>query len=284
MSSKFNALKTGTYARESILPWEDPAEYEKLRAEFFNDKRPRSKSAQLIVQNMVENRWLRERMRKTTALATHRHAFGEALEEAGVTNWREALTILRDHNVTQENTLQSIAQSESELAKAAAGWSQRAEASDELTKIAKKIVKCVGKSYAHLSRMLMVLDAQREFLLEYSPKHLERRIRLENLLDAQYRKLHADLVIDQEAELVRDKLRKTGGGTDDAPGTPDNPPGPPGDVDKDVAPAGSETEPASGEDELLHDDTDDMATDDWGQPIDRNNDDEDPLAKFARGE
>ena len=85
--SKLNALKTGMYAREVLLPWESVAEFEAFRADIFNDYQPKGPIEKSIVANIVENRWLRERLLRTTAIATHRHAFGLALEES----WRKIL-------------------------------------------------------------------------------------------------------------------------------------------------------------------------------------------------
>ncbi len=109
-----------------------------------------------------------------------------------VGNWRngrEALSIIRAHNLQQEKTLTSISKSESQLCKTASEWSQNGDDTGEATRLAKKIIDIVSENGEQLAKILTGLDAQRDFFLEYSPKHFERRLRIENLLDAQYRKL-----------------------------------------------------------------------------------------------
>ena len=64
-----------------------------------------------------------------------------------------------------------------------------------------------------LERIATAFHAGRELFAEYSPKQLERRIRIENSLDAQYDKLRARLLIEQEARALHDKLRQETAGT-----------------------------------------------------------------------
>jgi hypothetical protein len=107
-----NALKSGAYARgDTILPWESAAEFETLRAEIFDDLQPQRKLERDTASNIVENSWQRERLRRTTAIATHRHAFGRKLEESGAESWPDALEVVRRHDVERHDALQRIAQS-----------------------------------------------------------------------------------------------------------------------------------------------------------------------------
>jgi hypothetical protein len=277
--SKFNALKTGAYALESALPWENAAEKEKLRAEVFKAERVKGKAHEFIAENLVENIWLQRRVRNTTAIATHRHVFGQALEEAGVANWRDAISSLRAYNLKMEKTLATIAKAESQLAEVTAQWSERTD--EELTKRATKIHNILRKNAQRLSEIVNGLDAQREFFLEYSPKHLERRIRLENSLQAQNRKIRADLLIEQEAERLREKSGKSGedpeDSTDNSTGPRDNSAGPRGNIDQDGVPTVNERERTSDDacadtdDDLLRDDS----ADDWDS-------ESDPFAEFVQ--
>ena len=63
-------------------------------------------------------------------------------------------------------------------------------------------------------RIESALDEEANFFREYSPKQLEKRVKLENALDTQFDKLMARLTILREARILRDKLR----GSQDAAG------------------------------------------------------------------
>ncbi len=205
---KFNALKTGAYAFEPLLPWENPEERERLRVDMLNDLRPLSEYTRMIAEQIVETAWLQTRQHKTTAIATHRHTFGRALEEAGAKTWQEALSIARATNIEVVKTLQGIVDSESEIAKTLLDWDE-SEGRD-LKKFARKALAILKKNYKRIVKIEGKLDAERDFFLEYSPKHLERRIRIENSLSARLRSLHADFQVAQEAAHIRAKLCKSG--------------------------------------------------------------------------
>ena len=83
---------------------------------------------------------------------------------------------------------------------------EESESSGELEKYARRIANGCFKTYKVLARIETALDEEREFFLEYSPAHLEQRIRIENSLDAQFDKLCARLVIAREARMMREKL------------------------------------------------------------------------------
>jgi hypothetical protein len=278
-NSKLNALKTGAYALEPFLPWEDPAEREKLRADIFNDYQPTDKITRIIAESIVETCWMLSRQQKTTAIATHRHAFGRKLEESGAKTWREALSIIRAENI--EKTLQSINESEYQIAQTVLQWQEKAEEDGELAKCAKKIVAILTKNAKRLSKIQSGLDAERDFFQEYSPKHLERLVRISDSLHAQLRKRRADFTIALEEAHMRAKLLNSGEGgqgTDNSTVPRGNSPEPRGNVAKDGTPIVSAPEQTSDDarvgaetDDLLRDDT----ADDW-------DDESDPLGEFIR--
>lgn len=205
IARSLNALKTGAYAREGLLPWESAADYNKLQAEIFADLQPQRKLEMEIASNIVENRWVRTRLQRTTAIATHRHAFGRLLEESGGTSWSEALTIVRRHHVDQHKALERIAISTREIAQQTTNWTRP----EQLEELAQKVVTECETTLDRLTRIEAALDEERDFFREYSPKQLDRRIKLENALDAQFDKLMARLVNLQEARILRDKSRRS---------------------------------------------------------------------------
>ena len=203
-----NALKSGAYVRgDTILPWESAAEFETLRAEIFDDLQPQRKLERDTASNIVENRWQRERLRRTTAIATHRHAFGGKLEESGAESWPDALEVVRRHDVERHDALQRIAQSACKTAEAAANWT-KSEVSDAVEELARGVVTACEATVQDLAELEVALDEEREFFREYSPKQLDRRVRLENSLDSQLDKLLGRFVALQEAGILRDKLRQ----------------------------------------------------------------------------
>ncbi len=125
-TSSQNAVRTGAYARGHLLPWEDPAEYERLRREIVDHFRPANAIERIHVAALVENLWLGQRLQRSTAVGAHRHA----------------------------------------------------------------------------------LDEEDDFK-EYMLKELERRIRIENSLGAQFDKRRTRLLTEQEASLIRDKVCKS---------------------------------------------------------------------------
>ena len=212
---KLNALKTGTYARTNLLPYENAQDFDKLRAEIFADLRPQGSLEREIVDSIVENRWARRRQRQTTAIEMHRQPFGRAVEEFGARSWREAIAVVRRNHVERHRALEDLARAWCQCADLVAMWATKCE-SDQLEEHAKQIVGMCDSCFKKLSRIEALLDDEREFFAEYSPKKMEKRITNENSRDAQYDKLRARLVIEQEARSLRDKPR----GNEDGAGDP----------------------------------------------------------------
>jgi hypothetical protein len=221
-SNKFNAFKTGIYARGSLLPWENAAERERLSVGIRKSYQPVGTIEEGIVANIVENRWQRERQDQTTAIATHRHAFGLALEKSGAKTWPDALGIVREHNIGHENALQSLAVSMEQIAKNGIRVDEQRADAGEFKKLARKTANGVIRTYKILASIQTALDGEREFFREYWPNHIEQRIRVENSLDAQFDKLIGRLERVQEARILRDKLRSQGAASSSSPVVYDN--------------------------------------------------------------
>jgi hypothetical protein len=67
-----------------------------------------------------------------------------------------------------------------------------------------------------LEKIENALDEESDFFREYSPKQLDKRIKLENALDAQFDKLTARLINLREARILRDKSGRSAPGVDEA--------------------------------------------------------------------
>jgi hypothetical protein len=118
-ASRHNAIKTGMFASASLLPWESVAEFEAFRAGIFAEHQTKGLIEKGLLINIVENRWLKERMRWTSAIASHRHAFGLELEKSGSKSWSDVLSFVREQNLENMEALQSLGASTNELAKTA---------------------------------------------------------------------------------------------------------------------------------------------------------------------
>ncbi len=164
-----------------------------------------------ITSNIAENRWLRMRLRRTTAISSRRHAFGKMLEESGPKSWSEALEIVRKYHIDHHKTLERIANSTRKTAQWAENWTTSEQ---QLAELAEKVVAECQATIDELTRIESALDEEADFFREYSPKQLEKRVKLENALDAQFDKLMGRLTNLQDARISRDKSR----GSQDAAG------------------------------------------------------------------
>ena len=66
-ASRFNALKHGIDAASTVIPGEDPAEYESLVAEYVDEYRPRSASEFFHVETMIRADWQKRRLETVEA-------------------------------------------------------------------------------------------------------------------------------------------------------------------------------------------------------------------------
>jgi hypothetical protein len=204
--SKLNALRTGAYSREILLPWENAAEYEKHCAEVFEDVQPEGKIQIGIATDLAENRWLRERQRRTTAIGTRRHRYSDVLN--GARSWQDVLSIVSKRPIENGKTLQSIAGSMEQVGVLIKRFAQEFDTNNQTDKDLRKILKVCVEICGHLDRIEAAGDAEKAFFSEYAPKLLERRIGLENALDAQYDKISARLVIAKEATRMREEAQQ----------------------------------------------------------------------------
>jgi hypothetical protein len=201
--SKLNALRTGAYSREILLPWENAAEYEKHCAEVFEDVQAKGKIQIGIATDLAENRWLRERQRRTTAIGTRRHRYSDVLN--GARSWQDVLLIVSKRPIENGKTLQSIVGSMEQIIALIKRFAQESETTDQILKDLRKIIEQHREIYESLARIEAAGNTETAFFSEYAPKLLERRIGLENALDAQYDKISARLVIAKEATRMREE-------------------------------------------------------------------------------
>ena len=142
-----NAIKTGAYSRDTLLPWESAEDYEKLRDDTFPDLQPQGNLEIEIASNIVENRWLGRRLQRMTAISTYRHAFGQTLVETGVGSWSDALKAVRKLHADHHRTLERIATSTQKVAQHAANWT-----TSELEELAEKVVAQCQATIDELTR------------------------------------------------------------------------------------------------------------------------------------
>ena len=65
--SKHNSFKHGLYSKELVLPDEDPAELDELRATLRAEHQPADETEGILVNEIAENFWRLRRMRKLEA-------------------------------------------------------------------------------------------------------------------------------------------------------------------------------------------------------------------------
>lgn len=197
---RFNAVRTGAYSH-GLLPWESEDEYKKHCTEYMNLYEPKGKIEIRFVMDMAVNRWQRRRLGFMTSVATYRHGFGQAVEELA-RSWQEALSFVRELNIRHKENLDRIATWIVETGETTVKLHQTSEAS--------KLMHEIGDRCTHACELLediaAKLDLEREFFEQYMPQKFEQRIRLENLLDAQFDKIHSHFLMLKEARLKREEL------------------------------------------------------------------------------
>lgn len=202
-----NALQSGAYSRDTVLPWESATDYQKHRASIRADLRPEGKIVSGMVDDYAENRWIRRRTRRMTAVATWRHPFGKALQKSGARSWQDVLDIASKQTASIGRPLESVDQSLGQIAQSIKDLAEKVEEEDEtdLREDLQKIVDGCNHSFRRLERIKDGVDQVNEFFREYSPKRLHKRILLENALDAQSDKLLARIEIEGERRRIRQK-------------------------------------------------------------------------------
>jgi hypothetical protein len=68
-ASSQNAFKHGLYSKQLVLPGEDPAELDALRADLRGEHQPASTTEEILVNELAEHYWRLRRMRKFEARA-----------------------------------------------------------------------------------------------------------------------------------------------------------------------------------------------------------------------
>jgi sucrose-6-phosphate hydrolase SacC (GH32 family) len=202
-----NALQSGVYSRDSVLPWESAAQYEKHRSHILDDLRPRGYLQTSIAADIAQNRWVRQRAQRMTEVAMRRHPFSEVLERTAPRSWDEVLSVVRKHQADNRKLLQKIADSISAIQATAQQLAREVETAN-LSEAIEEIADGCSQNWERLARVEIAIDLIRDFFVEYSPKHLRKRVLLENALDAQFQKLRARFVIEQEAWRASENLRE----------------------------------------------------------------------------
>jgi hypothetical protein len=98
--SRCNAVKTGIYAKSTIIPGEDPAQLEALGADCHRQFRPATPLARFLVDSLVGAEWQLRRFREEDIIEISRKRM-RGLRSASIlissenhTSWRAARTPL----------------------------------------------------------------------------------------------------------------------------------------------------------------------------------------------
>lgn len=76
-ASSQNAFKHGLYSKQLILPGEDPAELDALRADLRREHQPATTTEDILVNELAEHYWRLRRMRKLEARAMGAGSFDD---------------------------------------------------------------------------------------------------------------------------------------------------------------------------------------------------------------
>ena len=78
--SSRNSFKHGLYSKQLVLPDEDPAELDSLRASLRAEHQPVNTTEEMLVNDLAENFWRLRRMREREAVAMHPDNFATWVE------------------------------------------------------------------------------------------------------------------------------------------------------------------------------------------------------------
>ncbi|MBV9762806.1 MAG: hypothetical protein JO340_19765 [Acidobacteriaceae bacterium] len=78
--SSRNSFKHGLYSKQLVLPHEDPAELDRLRASLRAEHSPINTTEDILVNELAENFWRLRRMREREAAAMQPGSFGTSVE------------------------------------------------------------------------------------------------------------------------------------------------------------------------------------------------------------
>ena len=201
-----NALKSGAYSA-GRLPWESKEAHDKHGAEFVKLYQPVGYVERNEVLNMALNRLKRKRTRLMTTVAMHRHEFGQALLESGAKSWQEVKTFLRQSDVANKETINSIKTSMDRVMEIGVQI-EKSYNFDEVIPLVHEIADTCSNSCELLKGIDAKLDRECKFFEQYLPDKLESETRRENALDGQFDKMISRLQVMQEARLRRDALSR----------------------------------------------------------------------------
>jgi len=77
--TRFNALRHGVLSRYTVLPWEDPAEYDTVLAALHEEHAPRGPTEEHLVEELAGIVWRKRRLRMAEA-AAHRKGLYDTME------------------------------------------------------------------------------------------------------------------------------------------------------------------------------------------------------------
>jgi len=78
----YNALKNGVYAQETVLPWEDPAEFASFEEAIRNELQPVGPLEEEAVHEVADLHWRKHRLRIGALLSYYKDAVPPELAEA----------------------------------------------------------------------------------------------------------------------------------------------------------------------------------------------------------
>src|SRR5919112_2307175 len=89
--TRFNALRHGVLSRYTVLPWEDPEEYQALVAALVTEHAPQGLTEEHLVEELAGILWRKRRLRLAEA-AAHRRGL-----ESTLSPWRETTSAALVH-------------------------------------------------------------------------------------------------------------------------------------------------------------------------------------------
>lgn len=94
--SKYNALKTGVFAKNCVLPWEDPAEHEAMLQAYLDELFPEGMMEEDLVAQVVQLEWIKRRVTKALIMPFVTDPFRGDMVKTGIKGWEAIEDYVRD--------------------------------------------------------------------------------------------------------------------------------------------------------------------------------------------
>jgi hypothetical protein len=201
ISKKPKGFVHGLYAKDLLMPWDDPEQFTVLHDGLKKELFPNGPSEEECVVDLAQLYWHKRTLWRLRTATVHRDPFTKEIVATEKNSWAGIRRGLRE-NAREEHTL--LQTMEAAAAKAVAEMSRLTiklakessrEEAEKLASVLSAGLELVNKTMLPLLEKVRQLpDAEGAFDKNYLPEALEKLLRLETLIDARTTKVLARLV------------------------------------------------------------------------------------------